>query len=664
MKQPKNSDAVVVRNLYPEVDGGKYPVKTEEDRLFTVETDVVSTNPVKVFILYRKQGDKSWKKEPMKATGTYASGTHYRGNIYFKKIGIYEYKVEAFPKGKKASVVSSHTQEVFVEPAVARFGAWYELFPRSQGRVPGKSGTFKDCEDRLEEISRMGFDVIYLAPIHPIGHTNRKGPNNTLWAGPGDPGCVWSIGDETGGHTSIHPELGTLEDFRRFVKKAAAKGIQIALDVALTCSYDHPWLKQHPNWFFHHPDGTIKYAENPPKKYEDTVFLNFYPPDREKMWDALKGIFTFWIKQGVTIFRIDNPHTKPDEFWRWVIRELKKECPEVLFLSEAFTYYERLELLGKLGFAQSYTYFTWRNTKNEILEYMDRLTQSSVKEIIRPNFFANTPDILPQILQDSGRPAFKMRLALAATLSPTYGIYSGFELCENRANPGTETYADSEKYVYKVWDWDRPGNIKDYAAAINRIRLENPALRYFDNLHFCPSTNEQVISYVKTSPHRGNILLITVNCDPKAAQTSRITVPVEKLGLGSDETYRAIELITGKTYRWKGRENYVLLDPQREPAQIFRLEPDEAGKSPAPKTVSSPLAEEHARLFFEFREQAARQSDILARRQMSRLYQDAIAPKIYSGVDYDEEYHTVIDGLARKRGWESIIEAYVNTPGH
>ncbi len=542
MKPSRSKNPILIKHVFPEVDGGLYPAKTEADRDFLVQADLTTEDPLKVSLKFRKKGEKAWKNSPMKSVDWFGSLSRYQRSVRFGKTGTFEYTVEAVSPDKPSQTIEyGKVLEVFVEPEVARFGAWYEIFPRSQGQIPGKSGTFKDCENRLDEIKWMGFDVIYLAPIHPIGHTNRKGPNNTLWAGPGDPGCVWSIGDETGGHTAIHPELGTLDDFRKFVKKADKMGIRIAMDMALTCSYDHPWLKEHPDWFFHNPDGTIKYAENPPKKYEDTVFLNFYPPDREKMWDELKNIFSFWIKQGVTIFRIDNPHTKPDDFWHWVIPELKKECPDLFFLSEAFTYYERLELLAKLGFSQSYNYFTWRNTKNEMIEYMDRLTSSYVKDFLRMNFFANTPDILPEILQKGGRPAFKMRLALAATLSPAYGIASNYELCENGANPGAETYINSEKYELKVWDWDRPGNIKDYISVVNRIRHENQALHYFDNIQFCPSTNEHILAFVKTDPSGENILLTTVNFNLSGTQTSRITVPVENWG----------SVRMSLTWRWK-----------------------------------------------------------------------------------------------------------------
>src|SRR5665213_606388 len=519
-----------LRNLCPEIDGGKYAAKTETDRDFVVEVDAVGA--ASVFLKTRPAGAKTWKMTAMASLAPLGLPGRWRAGVRFPSSGAYTYTVEAVSDGFR-SITQEYGRllEVVVEPVVGRYGAWYELFPRSQGQVPGKSATFKDCETRLPDIKSMGFDVIYLAPIHPIGQTNRKGPNNSLHAAPGDPGCVWSIGDAGGGHTAVHPELGTLEDFRGFVDKAKKLGIRIALDVALTCSYDHPWLKQHPDWFFHNPDGSIKYAENPPKKYEDTVFLNFYPPDRQALWDELKGIFSFWIAQGVSIFRIDNPHTKPDEFWAWCIPAVKAEHPDAEFLSEAFTYYERLELLAKLGFSQSYTYFTWRVRRDEIIEYMARLTQTYSKDFLRPNFFANTPDILPRNLQEGGRPAFLQRFALAATLAPTYGIYSGFELCENRALSGGESYADSEKYVCKVWDWDRPGNIKDFIGAVNKARRDNPALQTLDNLVFAASTDEHVIAYAKVSADRANAVLVAVNLDPYAARSSRVTVPLEKLGL-------------------------------------------------------------------------------------------------------------------------------------
>lgn len=646
------------RSLSPEIDGGKYAAKTEVDREFIVEVDAPGASAV--FLKTRPAAGKNWHKTPMAAMAACGQPSRWRGSVRFPDSGAYVYTVEAVSDGARSQTQEyGRLLEVVVEPVVGRYGAWYELFPRSQGRVPGKSGTFKDCEERLPDIKAMGFDVIYLAPIHPIGHTNRKGPNNALKAGPGDPGCVWSIGDESGGHTALHPELGGLADFKRFVDKARKQGIRIALDVALTCSYDHPWLKQHPDWFFHNPDGSIKYAENPPKKYEDTVFLNFYPPDREAMWNELKGIFTFWIAQGVSIFRIDNPHTKPDEFWAWCIKSVKAEHPDAVFLSEAFTYYERLELLAKLGFSQSYTYFTWRVRKDEIIEYMARLTQTYVKDFLRPNFFANTPDILPRNLQEAGRPAFLQRFALAATLAPTYGIYSGFELCENRALVGGESYADSEKYVCKVWDWDRPGNIKDFIALVNKARRENPALQTLDNLRFVSSTDEHVLAYAKVSDDRSNAVLVAVNLDPYAARSSRVTVPLEKLGL--DHRTSAAELLTGRMHAWSGREINVFLTPEA-PVQIYRLGP--AQPQTQALTFSSPLAEAHFATFADLQHKAAHNSDLLARREMKRLFNDEMAWRVFYGPGYDEAYHAVLDRLARARGFDSILEMSIGTPGH
>lgn len=571
--------SIIIKNVYPELDGGKYPVKREIGRIFEVYADVYCEEKVHVNLKYRIKGKKVWQKTRMSLIKD-KKGNRYRGAFPLKKIGFYEYTIEANPVEKKhLKVEYPHILELVVDPIRARFAAWYEMFGRSQGKEPNKSATFKDMEERLPDIKTMGFDTVYLVPIHPIGKTFKKGPNNTLNAGPNDPGCPWSIGNESGGHKSVDPNLGTIEDFRHFVKTANKMGMEIALDIALTCSRDHPYIKEHPGWFFYNPDGTIKYAENPPKKYEDTYFLNFNCEDREEMWNEMKSIFIFWIKQGVKTFRVDNPHTKPTEFWQWLIREIKKEYPDVIFLSEAFTYYEKLEELARVGFDQSYSYFTWRNQKNELLEYFTYLTQGLPKEYLRANLFTNTPDILPRILQIGGPPAFKMRIVLASTLSSVYGMYNGYELLENEAIPGKEEYLNSEKYEYKVRDWNKPGNIKDYIARLNQIRKENPALHYYDNLRFYHSVNEHVIFYGKISPDKNkvlkpppeNIILVAVNLDPFNVQESRLTVPVEEFGLSSDEEYKLHELITDKIWTWKGRENYVRLDPNVEPAVIFRL---------------------------------------------------------------------------------------------
>jgi starch synthase (maltosyl-transferring) len=556
--------AITIKNVYPEIDGAKYPVKTETDVPFEVSADVCCEKPASVWLKYRKKQDipASWIKVKM----SLKTGIKWCGRIKFAKPGRYEYTVET------DKAVYSLTPEIIVNTPLARFAAWYEMFGRSQGKIPGKSATFMDMEERLDDIKKMGFDVIYLVPIHPIGRTARKGPNNSLEAGPDDPGCPWSIGNEHGGHKAVDPNLGTLDDFRRFVKKCERMGMKVALDIALTCSQDHPWVKEHPGWFHYFDDGRLKYAENPPKKYEDTVPLNFYPEDKDVLWNELKSIFLFWIDQGVKSFRIDNPHTKPNEFWEWVVPEVKKACPGCIFLSEAFTNYDKLEELAKVGFEQSYTYFMWRNGKNELMEYIGKLTNSVLKWYLRGNLFTNTPDICPPFVQTGGRPAFKIRIALASTMSSAYGMYNGYELCEADAFPGTETYRNSEKYEYKVWDWDRPGNIKDYIGRLNRIRKENPALRYYDNLRFYNSTNDNVIFYYKVSPDGKNAILVAVNLNPFETHASRITVPVEEFGIGSGEEYKVRELITDTVYTWKGRENVVILDPRDEPAQIFRIE--------------------------------------------------------------------------------------------
>jgi starch synthase (maltosyl-transferring) len=460
--------------------------------------------------------------------------------------------------------------EVVVERPLARFGAWYELFVRSQGSDPGKTGTFKDAERRLHDIKKMGFDVVYLTPIHPIGHTNRKGRNNSLQAGPSDPGSPWAIGSAQGGHTAVEPSLGTLDDFDHFVKEAQVQGLEVAMDFAAQCSPDHPWVKDHLDWFYRRPDGTIKFAENPPKKYEDTYPIDFETADWKSLWEEMLQIALFWIGHGVKIFRVDNPHTKPLGFWRWFIDRIQSQHSEVIFLAEAFTRPAMMKALAKVGFSQSYTYFTWRNTKTEIVEYLRELSSSGMEEYFRPNFFTNTPDILPRVLQGAGRPAFKMRLVLAATLSPSYGVYSGFELCENEALPGTEEYKDSEKYQIRIRDWNRPGNIKEFIGRVNSIRKQNSALQDLTNLRFLPADNDQIIFYLKMTNDRSNIILVAVNLDPFHPQECTVEVPLDELGQPGGG-FRVKDLLTGIIYDWTGR-NYVRLDPQLEPAHILRVE--------------------------------------------------------------------------------------------
>ena len=460
---------------------------------------------------------------------------------------------------------------VVVDRERARYGAWYEIFPRSEGTVEGQGGTFKDCEARLPAIRDMGFDVLYLTPIHPIGETNRKGRNNSLTAQPGEPGSPWAIGSRHGGHDAIEPALGTLKDFDQLSKAVHQHGMEIALDFAINATPDHPYVTQHPEWFKQRPDGTIKYAENPPKKYEDIYGFDFYSKAWQEIWHEMKRVFLFWIQHDVKIFRVDNPHTKPVIFWEWLIGEIQQDHPDVIFLAEAFTKPKMMRVLAKAGFTQSYTYFTWRNTKEEMTEYLTELTQSEMKEYFRPNFFPNTPDILPPVLQEAGRPAFKFRFFLAATLSPAYGMYNSYELCENGAIPGTEEYQDSEKYEIRHWDWDRHGNIRDYITRINQIRRDNPALQSFTNLKFYECNNEHVLFYGKTNPDKTNILLCAVNMDPYHTQEAHLTIPLEDMNIAKTTTYQMHELIQDYRHEVVGNEYIIRLDPIKEPAAIFLI---------------------------------------------------------------------------------------------
>jgi starch synthase (maltosyl-transferring) len=462
------------------------------------------------------------------------------------------------------------TLEVFVDRERAGFSTWYEMFPRSQSTVPGQHGTLADAERRLPDLAELGFDVVYLPPIHPIGRTKRKGRNNARMAADDDAGSPWAIGSEEGGHTAVHPDLGTLEDFDRFVRTSKTLGMEVALDYALQCSPDHPWTVEHPEWFYRRPDGSIRYAENPPKKYEDIYPLDLWCEDRQELWDACRDILLFWVEHGVRIFRVDNPHTKPFSFWEWLIPELQRKHPDVILLSEAFTRPKKMQGLAKRGFTQSYTYFTWKNTSSELREHLTELTQTEMTEYFRPNLFTNTPDILHEYLQEGGRPAFRVRLLLAGTLSPTYGILSGFELCENvPLRRGSEEYLDSEKYQIRVRDWQEPGNIRDDIANINRIRRENIALRSLANLKFLESSNENILCYWKSAP--GNELLIAVNLDPHRLQEAMVHVPVMELGLAEDQPFGVEDLLTGERYAWRGSSNYVRLDPTERVGHVLRV---------------------------------------------------------------------------------------------
>ncbi|MFC1905785.1 alpha-1,4-glucan--maltose-1-phosphate maltosyltransferase [Chloroflexota bacterium] len=476
---------------------------------------------------------------------------------------------------KRFAVTYNHELEVLVEREKARFSTWYEMFPRSAASESTRHGNFKDCESRLPYIAEMGFDVLYLPPIHPIGNTNRKGKNNTIKADSNDPGTPWAIGAKEGGHKSIHPQLGSLKEFQRLIMKAKGYGIEIALDIAFQCSPDHPYVKQHPEWFLRRPDGSIQYAENPPKKYQDIYPLNFETEHWQELWEELKSIIVFWIEHGVRIFRIDNPHTKPFHFWEWLLAEIRNGYPEVVFLAEAFTRPKVMYQLAKLGFTQSYTYFAWRNTKWELMQYFSELSGPEVHDYFRPNLWPNTPDILTEYLQSGGRPAFMARLVLAATLGASYGIYGpAYELCENRPREqGSEEYLDSEKYEIKHWDIDRPDSLKDLIALVNNIRKQNTALQSNANLRFHTVDNDQLICFSKHTDNVSNAIVTIVNLDPYHTHSGWVELDTESLGIDLQQPYQMHDLLSDARYSWQGRRNYVELNPYVCPAHIFRLRP-------------------------------------------------------------------------------------------
>jgi starch synthase (maltosyl-transferring) len=455
----------------------------------------------------------------------------------------------------------------------ARFSAWYEMFPRSAGAAPGRHGTFKDVEKCLPYVAELGFDVLYLPPIHPIGRERRKGENNAVTAQPEDVGSPWAIGAQEGGHKAIHPQLGTHEDFRHLVKAAAKHGLEIALDIAYQCAPDHPYVKEHPDWFRKRADGSIQYAENPPKKYEDIYPFDFECEDWNALWQELKSVLDFWIAEGVKILRVDNPHTKAFAFWEWAIAEVRRAHPEVIFLAEAFTRPKVMHRLAKLGFTQSYTYFAWRNTRHELTEYFTELAQGPGREYLRPHVWPNTPDILTEALQVGGRAAFMQRFALAATLAASYGIYGpAFELMEHRPRePGSEEYLDSEKYQLRHWDLERADSLRAYIAALNRIRRENPALQADASLRFFSTDNEQLIAYGKQTPDRVNQIVCVVNLSPQHPHGGWVELDLASLGIEPGHPFQMHDLLSGARYLWTGARNFVQLDPQRSPAHVFRV---------------------------------------------------------------------------------------------
>ncbi|HEV8584768.1 MAG TPA: alpha-1,4-glucan--maltose-1-phosphate maltosyltransferase [Methylomirabilota bacterium] len=636
---------VVIENIAPAVDGGRYPVKREVGATFEVTADIFKEGHevLVAFLLYRRADARDWRETPMR----FVDNDRWAGAFVLADNARWVYTIEAFADtfrswladlakrveagqdvasellegvaliraaAKRARgdhrdalaayarrLETAHTQaeavaiardsrlahfmdanldrsaatraareyEVMADRERARFAAWYEFFPRSSG--DGNHGTFKDAEAQLDRAAAMGFDVVYLPPIHPIGRAHRKGKNNALTAQPGEPGSPWAIGGVEGGHDAVHPDLGTLDDFDRFVEAAARRGLEVALDFAIQASPDHPWVREHPEWFFHRPDGTIKYAENPPKKYQDVYPVNFAGDDPGPLWQEMKRVIESWIGHGVKAFRVDNPHTKPVRFWEWLIRAVQLRHPETIFLAEAFTRPKMMKALAKAGFTQSYTYFTWRNHKQELIDYFTEITTPPVSDYFRGNLWPNTPDILHEMLVKGGPPAFKFRLVMAATLSSLYGIYSGYELCENTpVREGSEEYLDSEKYQLKPRDWDAPGNLTDYVTRLNHVRRAHPALQRYDNLTFYDADDPAVLWYGKA---RGeDRVFVAVNLDPFQTRTSMVEIPLAAMGLAPDQPYRMREQFSDTVWEWRGPRGYVELDPQRAPAQIFVFE--------------------------------------------------------------------------------------------
>jgi starch synthase (maltosyl-transferring) len=512
------------------------------------------------------EADRIWLSEIAEA---FRNPDRYQEAVSLALNGALARRMKPYPDRDLATVYERELS-VVVDREKARFSAWYELFPRSSSLAPKRHGTFRDLQMVLPEISRMGFDVLYLPPIHPIGRTNRKGRNNTLNATDEDVGSPWAIGAEEGGHKAVHPRLGTLADFEELIQRAAKHGLELAMDLAFQCSPDHPYVKSHPEWFRWRPDGTLQFAENPPKKYEDIVPFDFETAAWRDLWEELKSIPLFWMEKGVRIFRVDNPHTKPFAFWQWLIGEIKRRDPGVLLLSEAFTRPRVMYRLAKLGFTQSYTYFTWRTTKSELTDYLIELTRNEVREYFQPNLWPNTPDILPEHLQYGGRAAFMIRLFLVATLSSSYGVYGpAFDLCVNEALAGREEYLNAEKYELKHWDRDAPGNLRDLMARLNRIRKENPALQSTSNLRFHEADNDHLLFYAKTTEDLSNSLLAVVNIDPFHTQSGWVKVPTAELGIDPRQPYLVHDLLSEDRLIWHGERNYVELNPRVLPAALF-----------------------------------------------------------------------------------------------
>ncbi|MDF1754841.1 MAG: alpha-1,4-glucan--maltose-1-phosphate maltosyltransferase [Verrucomicrobiales bacterium] len=647
----KRLPSVVISNLKPRIENGRYPVKRIEGELLDISADVFKDghDVISVMLLGKQVGDAVWQAQKMKEL----DNDRWGATVSFKETGTYLYKVRAFadlfetwlhdferrltgdqedfsteieegriilaaaaeraksekkqqdaeaietlvktltkakpthvPKifeeeqlhallGRYPDMSLAAESEEFVEVRVeherAQFSAWYEFFPRSAKGSGTEHSTFRDCLPRMEDAKKMGFNVIYFPPIHPIGVSHRKGKNNSVTCEPDDVGSPWAIGSLEGGHRSVEPALGTVDDFVWLLKETKKMGMDIALDFAINCSPDHPYVRNHPEWFYQRPDGTIKYAENPPKKYQDIYPLNFHCDDWQNLWNEMLSVVQFWVDKGVKIFRVDNPHTKPVAFWEWLIAGIHKDNPEIIFLAEAFTRPKMMQTLGKAGFTQSYTYFTWRETKWEIMEYVYELTKGEMRNYYTANFWPNTPDILPFHLQNARPPAFKIRAALAATLSTSWGIYSGYELCENKPLEGREEYLDSEKYQLKERDWNKIGHIKAFIFRLNKIRNENAAMREYANIEFIATDNDEIIAYYKWTDDLSNIIICVVNLDPTNTQSGNLHLEIGQMGIQPGRPFEVVDLMYDETYQWRDSTNFVSLDPNTKPVHVLKL---------------------------------------------------------------------------------------------
>jgi len=642
---------VVISNVSPLVEGGKYPTKRVIGEPLRVEADIFKEghDEVVTMLVWRSAGSSGWHEIPMQHLGN----DRWTASLTFNERGCYEiaitawaddfltwlhdferrlhggqtdlsteieegrvilnyaairaatgkasddaYAIEALTTrlmqtppaevpaladtpeivamlsrwpNRSLATTGDEIIPLLVETKLSSFSAWYEFFPRGAEGLGNRHSTFRDCLPRIEDAAAMGFDIVYFPPIHPIGMSHRKGKNNAVTCEPGDVGSPWAIGGEAGGHRAVEPALGTVEDFVWLLGEARTRGIEIALDFALNCSPDHPYVRNHPEWFYRRPDGSIKYAENPPKKYQDIYPLDFHCDDWKELWEELRDVVLFWVGKGVRVFRVDNPHTKPVTFWEWLIAEIHAVAPEVIFLSEAFTRPKMMQTLAKAGFTQSYTYFTWRETAAELREYVTELTKTHMRDYYRANFWPNTPDILPYHLQHANPAMFKIRAALAATLSSSWGIYSGYELCEGTPLPGREEYLDSEKYQLKARDWNKPGNIKPFITRLNRARRENPALQSYANIEFIPADNDQILAFHKWSDDGQDRIIVIVNLDPHKRHESNVHLPLADLGLSHGESFEVEDVLFEEVYTWRESTNFVSLDPRTKPVHLLKV---------------------------------------------------------------------------------------------